>query len=158
MDEKLFMSGYGEIFPGAIEGAVPQLVVGFFCPVEAHPEDIDGYIQGQGPVRGCSRAEKSLPGIADEVTEGPRAVAPQQGLAPLEDDNPAARAMQRIEGRCGCLPSDVSPRGVLSSMIGTGCASQVATVGEFEACQQRQIAPKDLSLEEKTGKTQEPLQ
>jgi hypothetical protein len=43
-------------------------------------------------------------------------------------------------------------------MVGTGCASQVATVGELEAGQQRQIAPKDFALEEKTGKTQEPCQ
>ena len=134
-----------EIFPDPIEGAASQSIVGLLRPVEAHPEDIDGHIEGQGPVRGCGRAEKAVPGIAGEVTEGPRAVAPQQGLAPLEHDDPAAGAMQRIEGRRGCLPADMRPVVIVPPMVGAGGASQIALVGELEACQQRQIPAQDFS-------------
>ena len=147
-----------KIFPDTLEGAAPQTVMGFFRPIKAHPEDIDGRIEGHRSVCGCGRAEKSLLCIACEVAEGLRSIAPHQGLPSLEDDNPAAGAMQRIECCRGSLPADVGPRGILPSMVGAGCASQVAAVGELEAGQQRQIAPKDFSLEEKTGKTQEPCQ
>lgn len=155
MDQELSVRRPTEIFPGAIEGAAPQPVVGFLRSVEAHPQDIDGNIEGQSPVCCCGRAEETLACIMNQVAEAPRAVAPRKGLSPLEDNDAASRAVKLVEGCSGRIPADVGPGVTGPAVVRAGRASQVAAVGQLETRQQREVAAEDFCLEEIAGKTQE---
>ena len=81
-----------------------------------------------------------------------------RGSPPSKTTIAAAGATQRIEGRRGSLPADMRLVGIFSTMVGARGASQVAAVGELEACQQGRSLRRILLLEEIAGETPESFQ
>ena len=127
-----------------------------FQAVEADPKGVGGDVQRPCAVGRDRDAQEIFFCVKDKIVKTVSAVAPQQGFAAFENNDPGAESFQRLQRRDGLIPGHVIFFVIGAQMKRTGPAGEVTAVRNLEAGQKRRRAPQNFALKEKFGKVHRP--